>query len=393
MTTPRPVRVMRVVTNLQVSGPSLHAVLLAAHLDPAGYESTLVCGPSASGDDMAYIAEAYGVVPVIIPDLRQSLNPLAAWRAYRHLLRLMRGAQPDVVHTHTTTAGFLGRLAARRARVPVVVHTLHWHPFHGYYTALQTRLFAALERLGARLTDRVIALSTGLQHELVGQYHITRASRIMVLPLGFDLRVFAETPRGGGRCRAACGIPPEAPLVGIVGRLMPVKRHDLFLEMAARLRSTHPTAHFLIAGDGNERANIEAAIAEQGLGDSVHLLGWARDVAAVYSDLDVLVNCSLNEGTPVPVIEALAAGCPVVATDVGGTPDLLDHGVFGRLVPPDDAEALAAAVAATIASPPDLTEARAAMLRRYGIDRLVADLDSLYRGLLLRRKAARQAGS
>lgn len=207
-----------------------------------------------------------------------------------------------------------------------------------------------------------------------------------MLPLGLDLAPFAAMPRKNGAFRRAHGLRTDAPLIGIVGRLVPVKNHRLFFEAAARVKAARPAARFVVVGDGELRAEIEAQVEALGLRDSVVFTGWIQDVAPVYADLDVLAISSLNEGTPVSIIEALAARCPVVATAVGGLPDLLDRGELGVLVPPGDAEALANALIAALDQPPDGAEAQRLILDRYGIDRLVKDLDSLYRGLLAKKK-------
>jgi glycosyltransferase involved in cell wall biosynthesis len=258
----------------------------------------------------------------------------------------------------------------------VIVHTLHGHVFQGYFSPTMTRVFIQLERLAARMSDTVITLTEGLRRELVEQYRITRASHITVLPLGLDLAPFA----------AGCAIPADAPLIGIVGRLVPVKNHRLFFEAAAQIKSQRPDARFVVVGDGEMRGEVEAQVDSLNLRESVVFTGWIQDVAPVYADLDALAISSLNEGTPVSVIEALAAGCPVVATAVGGLPDLLDRGALGALVPPGDAEALASALIRVIDQPPDGEKAQKLILDRYSIDRLVRDLDSLYRGLLAKKR-------
>ncbi|MFN8448231.1 MAG: glycosyltransferase [Anaerolineae bacterium] len=195
-----------------------------------------------------------------------------------------------------------------------------------------------------------------------------------MLPLGLDLAPFTGTPRKNGAFRRQYGLPADAPLIGIVGQLVPVKI-TACSSRRRQVRAQRPDARFVIVGDGGTRADIEAQVAALGLTDAVTFTGWMQDVAPVYADLDVNVISSLNEGTPVSVIESLAAGCPVVATAVGGLPDLLDHGALGALVASGDAEALAAALIAALDNPPDGTQARQLVLDRYGIDRLVNDLD------------------
>ncbi len=387
MSQPEPIRVLRIIARLNVGGPAIHVALLTEKLGAPTYASTLVCG--AVGDDegdMQYYAEAHGVHPIIIPELGRSLHPLrdlvTIWKVYR----LIRQYQPDVVHTHTAKAGFVGRVAAWLAGVPVIVHTFHGHVFRGYFSPTTTRVFINLERITARMSDTVITLTEGLRRELADEYRIARKSKITVLPLGLDLQPFADSVRQNGAFRREYGIPADAPLIGIVGRLVAVKNHALFLDAAARVHAQKPAARFVIVGDGDLRAEIEAQVDALGLRDALVFTGWVRDVSPVYADLDVNVISSVNEGTPVSVIEALSAGCPVVATAVGGLPDLLDQGELGALVPSGDVDALAAALIKVIDSPPDPEPARALMLDRYSIDRLARDLDSLYRGLLAKKR-------
>lgn len=382
-----PIRIMRIIARLNVGGPAIHVALLTQKLGAPQYASTLVCGTiDADEGDMQYYAEARGVQPVVLPELGRSLNPLrdvvTIWKVYR----LIRQLKPDVVHTHTAKAGFVGRVAAWLAGVPVIVHTFHGHVFQGYFSPRTTQVFLLIERLTARMSDTVITLTEGLRRELADEYHVTKASHITVLPLGLDLAPFAAVERKNGAFRQQYGIPAHAPLIGIVGRLVPVKNHDLFLRAAALVRAQMPDAHFVVVGDGERRAEIEALARQLGLDSALTFTGWIRDVAPIYADLDALVISSVNEGTPVSVIEALAAGCPVVATSVGGLPDLLDRGVLGALVPSNDANALAEATLSVIRTPPAAEATKALMLNRYGIDRLVQDLDSLYRGLLAKER-------
>ncbi len=382
----RPIRVLNIIARLNVGGPAIHVTLLTEKLGAPDYESTLVCGTIGAGEgDMLYYAEAHGVQPIIVPELGRSLHPVrdlvTIWQVYR----LIRRLKPDVVHTHTAKAGFVGRVAAWLAGVPVIVHTFHGHVFRGYFSPTMTQVFLNLERLTARMSSTVITLSEGLRRELADDYHITSADHITVLPLGLDLAPFAAAQRHNGAFRREYGIPADAPLIGIIGRIVPVKNHALFLEAAAQVKAELPAARFVIVGDGELRAEVEAQVDALGLRELVIFTGWLRDLAPVYADLDVNVISSINEGTPVSVIEALAAACPVVATAVGGLPDLLDQGALGRLVPSADDEALAAALIAVLRDPPDMQAARALMLDRYNLDRLMSQFDALYRRLLAQK--------
>lgn len=385
---PRKIRIMRIIARLNIGGPAIHVSLLANRLNDDAFETLLVCGNIEDAEgDMTYYARELGVEPVIVPSMSRSLNPIRDAVTVWQLYRLMKRYKPDVVHTHTAKAGFTGRWAARLAGVPVIVHTFHGHVFSGYFSQAKTRLFILLEQMTASISDTIITLTQSLRRELAEVYRITRKEHITVLPLGLDLQHFAATPRKSGAFRRQYGIPDDARLVGIAGRFVPVKNHRLFAEAACRIHRLRPDVYFVFIGDGELRDDVERQIDLGGARTVTRFTGWIRDLAPAYADMDVFVISSVNEGTPVTVIEALATGCPVVATEVGGLYDLLDGGAFGALVPSDDADALTAAILQALDHPPDTTTAQAAMLDRYGIDRLAADLGSLYRGLIARRRS------
>lgn len=384
-TSQRPIRILRVIARLNIGGPAIHVALLTQRFGPPDYESLLVCGniDEAEGD-MAYFARERGVEPVIVPALGRSLNPLGDLRTIWTLYRLMRQYKPDVVHTHTAKAGFTGRVAAWLAGVPVIVHTFHGHVFRGYFSPRKTQMFLTLERLTARMSDAVITLTEALKGEIADEFRVTSRAHVVVLPLGFDLSPFLNAQRRNGAFRRRWGVAEDALLIGIVGRMVPVKNHALFLEAAAKVRQARPDARFALVGDGELRAEIEAQVDALGLRDAVIFTGWQRDLAEVYADLDTLVISSVNEGTPVSVIEALATGCAVVTTAVGGLPDLLEGGKLGALVPSGEADALAAALLDPNAPRPT-EQTRQLMHQRYSVDRLVSDLDALYRRLLAKK--------
>ncbi|MEO1287067.1 MAG: glycosyltransferase [Chloroflexota bacterium] len=389
MTTPQqPKRIVRIVAHLDISGPALQAILLTSALQDLAYDSTLIGFAEAdSKDNLTALAHSYDIQPMIVPELGYT-RPLGSLSAIRRLTQILRDIKPDIVHTHNTRAGYVGRIAARLAGVPVVVHTLHEYPFDGYYNRLSTIIFIYTERFGANLSDSIITLSQSLRQKLVETYGITRRSRITVLPMGYDLHTFAESNRHQGDFRKAWNIASDAPLIGIIGRLLPVKNHRLFLQMASQVLVHQSNACFAIIGDGEERKFLEAYAEELGIASQVIFTGWQQNLEHIYSDLDVLVNSSLNEGTPVPIIEALSTQCPVVATDVGGVADLLDNGRYGSLISSGNVAQLTEAVLDVLQSQPDMQSAQATMLRRYGIDRLAQDLDSLYRGLYLKTQSS-----
>ncbi|MBN1678695.1 MAG: glycosyltransferase [Anaerolineae bacterium] len=380
----RPIRVMRIIARLNVGGPAIHVVLLTDQLGPPDFESTLVCGHIGPHEgDMAYLADQRGIEPIYINELGRALSPLRDSVTLFKLWRLMRKIRPDVVHTHTAKAGFVGRLAAWLAGVPVRVHTFHGHVFHGYFSPRKTRLFLWLERLTARVSDRLITISPALKDELANTYRIAPEDKFEVVPLGLDLAPYANTPRHLGTFRETYAVPAGAPIVGIVGRIVPIKNHALFLDMASRVRQVMPGAHFAIIGDGECRAEVEEMVNVLNLRGAVTFTGWLQDLTPAFSDMSALVIASHNEGTPTSIIQALAAGMPVVSTAVGGVPDLLQQGEFGRLVPPGDPQALASAVLEAIKTPsPNAESIKRTILDQYDSARLSDNLAGLYRQLL-----------
>jgi glycosyltransferase involved in cell wall biosynthesis len=336
------------------------------------------------------LASRMGVVCTSMPGLGREVRPWRDLQALVGLYRMMRSFRPQIVHTHTAKAGMLGRIAARAAGVPVVVHTFHGHVLRGYFGRLTTAFYRAVERRLGASSDALVAVSEAVKSDLVA-LGVAPDAKIRVIPLGLDLESLAG-PLPRGSLRREADVSDRAPLVGIVGRLAPIKDVGTFLRAALGGRAAMPEARFAVVGDGEERARLEEESARQGLGGAVFFHGWRRDMAEVYGDLDVVVNCSRNEGTPVALIEALAAGRPVVATRVGGTPDLLGEGRRGALVPPGDADALAAAVLEALRGSEQTRarsrEGRAYVLSHHSSRRLVDDVDALYRELLSRPAAA-----
>jgi glycosyltransferase involved in cell wall biosynthesis len=397
-------KVVRIIARLNMGGPARHCMLLGHGLRDHGYETVLLAGDLDAGEVPLEGSPngGPGFRIVHVPGLGRPPSPRDDLRALLAILRILRRERPDIVHTHTAKAGALGRLAARLAGVPVVVHTFHGHVLSGYFSPVRSHLVTLAERALARITARIITLSPRLRHELAGRYRIGRREQFEVMPLGRDLAPFQGAARG--RLRRELGLAAGALLVGCVGRLAPIKRVPLLVRSFATLAARNSQAHLVIVGDGTERARVEAAIGEAGLTDRVHLLGWRRDLAQIYADLDLLALSSRNEGTPLAIVEAFASGVPVVATAVGGVPDMFQGsdgvsprpeaspapGVWlrpqGALVPADDPIALGEALS-LLGTQPRLRVAAAEAARtassRYRAERLVDEVGDLY-GRLLR---------
>ena len=381
---------LRLFSRLNIGGPSLHVILLSHGLRPLGYDTRLVVGRESPREgNLRALAAERGVDCETMAGLGREIAPLRDVVALLGLVRLMRAWRPAIVHTHTAKAGLLGRLAARAARVPTVVHTFHGHVLRGYFSPPKQALFRRLETMLASAADALVAVSESVKQDLV-DLGIAGAAKIRVIPLGLELEALAgELPRGV--LRAEAGIAAQAPLVGMVGRLVPIKDVPTFLAAARHVLERRPEVRFALVGDGEERPALEALCGTLGLRDAVHFLGWRRELASVYGDLDIVVNASRNEGTPVALIEALAAARPVVATAVGGTPDLIGHDERGRLVPPGEPLALARAVLETLeesaAARRRALAGREHVMSLHSSQRLIRDVDALYRELRLRTAA------
>jgi len=380
---PPPIKVLRVITRLNIGGPAIHAILLTRALnDGTAFQSTLVTGTTAPHEgDMLDLAHARAVEPVVLRALGREISPLDDLGALARMVQLTHRVQPDVVHTHMAKAGTVGRLAARICGVPLVVHTYHGHVWNSYFSPIKTRIFLTIERALGLATNRIIAVGDGQRAE-IASYGVAPLTKLVTIRLGLELAQFLGAEQTRGQFRRELGIPPAIPLVGIAGRLVPIKAHEVFLQAAVRIRARLPNAQFLVIGDGERRQELETLAADLGLSESVRFLGWRRDMVRVYADLDVVALTSLNEGSPVVLIEALASARPVVSTAVGGVPEVVIDGQTGLTVPVSDVTALAKATLTLLGDHVLANKLGAAGRRHvypgYDSSRLVDDVKDLY---------------
>ena len=404
----RPATVLRIIARLNTGGPASHTVLLTRGLDRDRYRSLLITGiVDPREGDMGYYAEQMNVVPVVIPELGRRVGALGLVRVFVRLCWLIWRERAAIIHTHTATAGMIGRVAGLVTNVMAtltgrprakLVHTFHGHVFHGYFSPFRTRVIVWIERVLARFTDRIITVSEAVKRDLVQRYQVCRESQVTVVPLGLDMGWTARLDESSGVLRDELGVPRGAVTIGVVGRMTAIKNHALLVEAIARLDVDG--ARVLLIGDGELRGAIEEAIRTRGLTDRILLAGWQRDPAKIYADLDIVCLTSRNEGTPVALIEAMAAGRPFVATKVGGVEDLVvgeavahaeGFEVFANaiLTPPDDPHVLATALRYLVARP-GLRQAmgavgQAAVLKTFSHERLLLEMQAIYDALLERR--------
>jgi glycosyltransferase involved in cell wall biosynthesis len=378
-----------VIARLNLGGPAQQAAMLSGRrFDPERYETLLVHGSLPAGEEsMADLARREGARTLYLPSLAPPVNPANDLRALGSLIRIVRRFDPDIVHTHTAKAGFLGRqaaLLAGRGR-PHLVHTYHGHVLEGYFGPLKSGLYRRLERWLGKRTDVLIGVSQATVDDLV-RLGVAPRERFRVIRLGLDLSAYvADGEAGRDQVRRELGVDPAELLVVYVGRIAPIKRLDLLVRATALAIEGGAPIRLAIVGDGEQRAQLESMAGELGIGDRCHFLGYRRDLPRIFAAGDVAAISSANEGTPVSLIEAGATGLPAIATDVGGVSDVVTPQT-GLLVPDGDARALADALT-RLASDQELRRRLGAaaperVLSRFSIERLIADVKALYETML-----------
>jgi len=346
-----PKKVVHIITRLDQGGSARETLQTVLGHNRGRFRVSLAFGPpeTATADDAALLKAALqqlgqaGVSVFQVPQLVREINPvLDAWATVA-LWRLLRGVRPDVVHTHTSKAGAVGRLAAWLARIPVVIHTPHGHLFYGYYGRFLSTLLCFAERLLARLTDRIVTLTDRGAQEHV-QYKIASPQKFVTIHGGNSLAQFRSMRVNATVKRKELELPPEGPIIGTVGRLVPIKGHSWLLRAVLRVLAEFPQACVVLIGDGPLLGELQELASELGISPHVVFLGTRHDIPECLASLDLFVLPSLNEGMGRALVEAMAVGCPVVATRVGGIPDIVADGTTGLLVPPRDERALAEAI-------------------------------------------------
>jgi glycosyltransferase involved in cell wall biosynthesis len=337
------IRALHVITRLALGGAAENTLRQIVALDRAGYVAPLAVGIAASDPRFVEGARRRGCRLVDIPALDREPSPVRDLRALVTLVRLMRREPPAIVHTHTSKAGFLGRLAARVARIPAVIHQPHGHIFYAYYGRTRTAVYVGLERIAARWSDRLVTLTDREieEHLALG---IGARPQFVTIPSGVPTAELRARSPGRARAREALGLPAEAFVVAAVGRLVPVKGFDLLVQAMPALLAAVPDARAIVLGDGPERAMLASLAERLGVHERVHLHESTNDVVEILAAADVLAAPSRNEGMGRSLVEAMALGIPVVGAAVGGIPSVVGDDEAGRIVPPDDAAALAAAL-------------------------------------------------
>ncbi|MBE9468818.1 MAG: glycosyltransferase [Bacteroidetes bacterium] len=323
-------KILRIINRFNIGGPTYNAAYLTKYLSN-DFETLLVGGEKEETEDSSeYIIRNLGIEPVIIPEMHRSIDPRNDLLAYRKLKKIIETYKPDIVHTHASKAGTIGRIAALRSNVPIIIHTFHGHIFHSYFNSYKTKIFQNIEQGLAKKSSKIIAISDLQKKELSETYNITSANNIEVIPLGFDLDRFHQNNALKRKAfREKYNIDDDELAIGIVGRLVPIKNHNLFLESIKYIKkNTSKKIRAFIIGDGESRHNLEKKSKELNIDyvdgtktnkkATLTYTSWIKDIDFAYAGLDIVTLTSLNEGTPVSLIEAQAANKPIVSTNVGG---------------------------------------------------------------------------
>jgi glycosyltransferase involved in cell wall biosynthesis len=396
MNSPR-LKVLRVIARLNVGGPARQAALLHRELRARGFDTVLAYG--SVGDDEASLENLLDdddPTACKIPELGRHIRPLSDVSAFLELLRLVFRERPDIVHTHTAKAGTLGRVAAalynatrRRSRRCLVVHTFHGHVLDGYFGRVGNIAVQTAERVLARLSDCIVTISPAQRKDIVERFRVAPAERVVVVRLGLDLDPYFRIGEVDPRAPVRDGLARDAVVFGCIGRLVPIKDVGTLIHAVAAARETSPSLHVVVVGDGGERPALEGLCQRLGVSDQVRFVGWRQDLPAILAGLDGVVLSSRNEGTPVALIEAMAAARPTVATAVGGVPDVVTHEQTGLLVPPAAPAALATALVRLCRCAEERrrlgTAGRQAAVE-YRQEHLVARIDRVYRTALATKR-------
>ena len=390
-------KVLRIINRFNLGGPTYNVAYLSKYMTPK-YETLLVGGLKDDWEESSeYILDSMELTPLIIPEMRREINLLADRKALKKLRELIQDYKPDIVCTHASKAGALGRIAAHAEKVPAIVHTFHGHVFHSYFGKAKTRFYKEVERYLARKSDVIVAISEKQKHELTEVFNICPPEKVKVIPLGFDLEKFrTDKTQKRKQFRETYNLDEDTIAVCIVGRLAPVKNHRLFLEAIHYLKK-NTTLKFraFIVGDGEERKKILKTAEELNLTTTVGtgeadvvLTSWIKEVDMVYAGCDIAALTSLNEGTPVSLIEAQAAGVPVISTNVGGVVDIMDY--HETLIEATDKASFFTTLE-RLCTDKDYRQKLAGkgnhVFSKFHYTRLVADMDRLYEEILSKKKS------
>jgi glycosyltransferase involved in cell wall biosynthesis len=388
-------KVLRIINRFNIGGITYNVSYLSKYLEP-DFETLLVGGPEEEGEDSSlYIPEGLGLKPRVLKQFQREINFKADYNAYKEIKKIIQEFKPDIVHTHASKAGAIGRLAAIHCKVPIIIHTFHGHVFHSYFGKLKTNFYKIIERYLAKHSTAIIAISNKQKLELSETFNIAPKEKIHVVPLGFDLTKFTiNKDQNRKEFREKYNLNENQIAIGIIGRLAPIKNHTLFIEAIAflKLQGINNFKAFII-GDGDTKNSITETCKSLNVTwsnnpkDNVDIIftSWITNVEWALHGLDIVTLTSLNEGTPVSIIEAQAAGKYVVSTNVGGIEDVL-HPECGLLSEIIDKTSFFSNLLKAIHNKNQISQSSEKgeewALSKFSYTRLVSDMSLLYNQLL-----------
>ena len=383
------IKVLRIINRFNIGGPTYNATFLTRFLSD-DFETLLIGGlPEKGESDSLHILEEYGVEPILLPEMKRKPNFFSDRKSLKKIKEIIAEYKPDIVHTHASKAGALGRKAALDMKVPVVVHTFHGHVFHSYFGKVKTELYKFIERKLAQKSTGIIAISDLQKKELVNTYQIAHESKVNVIPLGFDLEKFNRNLSEKRKIvRDKFQISEGQIAIAIIGRLAPIKNHSLFLESVDLLHGqTEKKLVFFIVGDGELRDVIAQKVSElTKKGVDIRMTSWIKDINEFNAGMDIICLTSNNEGTPVSIIEAQASQVPVVSTNVGGVQNVMIDNETGFIVPKNNARIFADKLLVLIENEALRNEMGqkgwAFVKERFHFERLVKEMGHYYKELL-----------
>lgn len=339
------IKIIRIVTRLNIGGISRHIFLLDSGLDPSLFDSVIVTGALSEGEaSMFYLSNQSKTRIVYIPSLSRKINLKRDLISLWELYKIIRIHKPNIIETHASKAGVVGRISGFLAGVPNIIHVNHGNVFDGYFSSFKSFIFVGIERVLGYLTTRIIILSNCQYEDLCYRYKIAPPHKFEIINIGIDQSEFLNVKKDQRSLRGEFSTIEDNLFVGIIGRLSPVKNHRLFFESARIVLAKYVKVKFIVVGDGELGKELESFVIKLGIADHVIFLGWQEDLATIYAGLDIVALTSLNEGSPLTLIEAMASSTAVVATAVGGVRDTIIDGETGVLVPPSNAKAFSEAI-------------------------------------------------
>jgi len=385
----RKIKIIRIQSRICIGGPSIHSEILSKYLNPERFDTILLGGALDEGEK-SRVADLKRK-SIQIRTIEEMGREISLWHDFKALMKLyhiIRQEKPDIVHTHTAKAGAIGRIAAWLAGVPIIIHTFHGHVFHHYFGKIKTRFFIQFERWLSKITTRIIVISDSQKYDIVTKFRIAPEKKVLTIPLGLELERFLLINKDNFNLKNELNVPKKEFLVGIVGRIVSIKNHELLLTAIKLLRDQQFPVHLCVVGDGELREQLIKSAREKNIFEFVHFIGWRLDMEKVYAGMDLLALSSLNEGTPVAIIEAMASQVPVVATAVGGVPDLITDGVTGLLCISNDARGLAEKIKQILTDSEMkqriLENARKFVEKKYHYRRLIDDIQNFYENLIFK---------